>query len=160
MKAVTCIAILFLASLNWGCGGGASGSHSQSPATPSTPSTPTTPKTPSVSSLAITPVSMSIGMGSTQQFVATAQLSDGTTKDMSSSVAWSSSDASVASISGSGLASGAAAGSVTISAQSGTVHGSATLAVTAAAVNLKSIKISPAASPRPLNASQHFPRTA
>ncbi len=150
MKVVSCIAILFLASLNWGCGGGASGTNSQS-------QNSTTP--PTVSSLEISPASTSIGMGSSQQFVATAHLSDGTTKDMSSSVTWSSSDASVASISGGGLASASAAGTVTIGAQSGTIHGSATLAVTAAAVNLTSITISPAASSMPVHTSQQFTAT-
>ena len=160
MKKVTCIAVLILASLNWGCGGGASGSKSQaSGTTGTTGSTGSSNTTPTVSSLAVSPASMSIGMGSTQQFVATAHLSDGTTKDMSSSVTWSSSDATVASIGASGLASGAAAGTVTISAQSGTVHGSATLSVTAAAVNLQSITISPAASSMPINTSQQFTAT-
>jgi len=66
-------------------------------------------------------VSVSIGTGATQQFVATAHLSDGTTSDMSSSVTWSSSDASVAGVSTKGLANGAAVGTVTISAQMGSI---------------------------------------
>jgi len=109
MKLLTCIGVLFLASLNWGCGG--AGKSTQS----------TTTTTPTVSFLQISPVSVSIGTGATQQFVATAHLSDGTTSDMSSSVTWSSSDASVAGVSTKGLANGAAVGTVTISAQMGSI---------------------------------------
>ena len=156
MKKVTFIAVLLLAALNWGCGGVSSGNNSQSSGGGGGTGGG---GTPSVTSVVVTPGSMSIGMGSTQQFVATAHLSDNTTKDVSNSVTWSSSDASVASISGGGLASGVAAGTVTIGAASGTVHGSATLTVSAAAVNLQSITISPAASSMPVNTSQQFTAT-
>ena len=144
MKLLTCIGVLFLASLNWSCGG--AGKSTQS----------TTTTTPTVSFLQISPVSVSIGTGATQQFVATAHLSDGTTSNMSSSVTWSSSDASVAGVSTKGLANGAAVGTVTISAQMGSIKGSATLVVTGAAVNLTSIAISPSASSIPVHTNQQF----
>ena len=145
-KRFTCIGVLLLASLNWGCG--AAGPHSQPPPTTST-----------VSSLEISPTSVAIGMGATQQFAATAHLSDGTTSDLSSSVTWSTSDANVASISGKGLVTGATVGSVTISAQTGGIQASATLVVTGAALNLKSITISPAASSIPVHTTQQFTAT-
>jgi uncharacterized protein YjdB len=102
---------------------------------------------------------VSIGMGATQQFVATAHLSDGTTSDLSSSVTWNSSDANVAGVSAKGLVTGAAVGSVTISAQTAGIQATASLLVTGAALNLKSITISPAASSMPVHTSQQFTAT-
>src|SRR5450756_2416470 len=69
------------------------------------------PSSPSISSIQVTPTSMSIGMGAQQQFTATAHLSDQTTKDVTSSVQWSSSDSNIASIAAGGLATGSASGS-------------------------------------------------
>ncbi|HEX4783190.1 MAG TPA: Ig-like domain-containing protein [Candidatus Sulfotelmatobacter sp.] len=112
-----------------------------------------------MSSIQVSPASMSIGMGAQQQFTATAQLSDGSTKDMTSSVQWSSSDSNIASIAAGGTASGSAAGTVTITAQSGTLQATATLKVSSAASNLASIAISPAASSVAVNTSQQFTAT-
>lgn len=72
---------------------------------------------PKVSSIAVTPANTSISVGATQQYTATCTWSDSSTSNCTSSaVAWSSSDTSKASISPVGLASGIAAGSVTITA--------------------------------------------
>jgi uncharacterized protein YjdB len=98
-------------------------------------------------------------MGSQQQFTATGHLSDGSTKDMTSSVQWSSSDSNIASITAGGTASGSAAGTVTITAQSGTLQATATLKVSAAASSLVSIAISPAASSMPVSTSHQFTAT-
>jgi trimeric autotransporter adhesin len=98
-------------------------------------------------------------MGGTQQFTATAFLSDKTTKDITSSAQWGSSDSSIASIDATGVATGSASGTVTITAKSGTLQANATLNVTAAAANLSSILISPAASSMPVNTSQQFTAT-
>src|ERR1043166_5619862 len=68
MKAAFCIGLLFLASMISSCGGG-SGSQTQS-------------QSPSVSALLISPGSASINTGGLQQFFATAELSDGSSKDM------------------------------------------------------------------------------
>lgn len=115
--------------------------------------------TPTISSIQVSPVSKSIGMGATQQFTATALLSDKTTKNITSSAQWGSSDSSIASIDAAGVATGSASGTVTITAKSGTFQGSATLNVTVAAANLISIVISPAASSMPVNTSQQFTAT-
>ena len=77
--------------------------------------------------------------GASQQFTATGQFSDGSSHALTTSLTWSTSDASVASISSTGLANALVAGVVTITAQSGTITGTATLNVTAAAANLMSI---------------------
>ena len=139
-------AILFLSLLSLvGCSNGATNS-SNSGGSP----------TPTISSIQVSPVSKSIGMGATQQFTATALLSDKTTKNITSSAQWGSSDSTIASIDVAGVATGSASGTVTITAKSGTFQSSATLNVTAAAANLISIVISPATSSMPVNTSQQF----
>src|SRR6266700_3603502 len=144
MKAAFCASLLFLMAMMAGCSSGG-GSKSQ--------------PTVTVSSISVSPASMSIGMGAQQQFIATAHLSDGTTQDVTSTVVWSSSDSSVASIAGGGTATGSAPGTATITAQSGVQLGTATLTVSAAAGNLVAIAISPAALSMPVNTSQQFTAT-
>ncbi len=67
-------------------------------------------------SLAISPSSLSIAVGETQQFLATATFTDGTTEDATTQAAWTSSSQSVATIDSSGLATAVAVGNTTISA--------------------------------------------
>ena len=74
--------------------------------------------------------------GASQQFTATGQFSDGSSRVLTTSLTWSTSDASVASISNTGLANALVAGVVTITAKSGTISGTATLNVTGAARKL------------------------
>ena len=97
--------------------------------------------------------------GASQQFTATGQFSDGSSHVLTTSLTWSTSDASVASISNTGLANALVAGVVTITAQSGTITGTATLNVTAAGANLMSIIVAPAASSIPVNTTQQFSAT-
>jgi uncharacterized protein YjdB len=151
MKAAICVVLLFLAALTCSCGGGSASSSQPQPQAPQ-PSV-------SLSSLEISPASVSIGMGATQQFRATAHYSDGTTKDATTSAQWSSSDSNVASMSSAGMASGTVAGTVTISAQSGSVHAIATLTVTTAASDLISIAITPVGSTMPVHTSQQYMAT-
>lgn len=92
-------------------------------------------------SLAITPANPSIAKGTNQQLTAVGTFSDNTTQDLTSTVIWTSSGASIASITSSGLASALAAGSTTITASSGTVSGSMTLIVTPAV--LVSLSVTP-----------------
>ena len=82
-------------------------------------------------SLAVTPTNPSISAGSQQQFTATGTYKDGSKKNLTSSVTWTSSDPSVATISSAGLATALAAGSTTAKATSGSITGSTTLTVTA-----------------------------
>jgi uncharacterized protein YjdB len=103
-----------------------------------------------LSSIGVSPTSASIVKGTTQQFTATGTYSDSTTKDLSASVTWTSSDDKVVTVSNEvatkGLATAVAVGSATITAtitESGTsVHGGTTLTVTEVA--LKSLALSPA----------------
>ena len=97
--------------------------------------------------------------GASQQFTATGQFSDGSSHVLTTSLTWSTSDISVASISNTGLANGLVAGVVTITAKSGTISGTATLNVTGAGANLMSISVAPAASSIPVHTTQQFSAT-
>jgi YVTN family beta-propeller protein len=88
-------------------------------------------------SIAITPTSPSIADRTTQQFTATGTYTDNSTQNLTASVAWSSSDPAIASISNAagsnGLAAAAGIGTTSISAALGTVASSAaSLTATAA----------------------------
>ncbi len=72
-----------------------------------------------LSSLAISPTTAQIAKGTTQQFTATGTYTDGSTRDLSSQVTWTSSNGTVASINASGLATGTAVGSAQITAAFG-----------------------------------------
>lgn len=82
-----------------------------------------------LTSISVAPASASVIVGASQQFTATANYSNGTHTDVTSSATWTSSNPSAAAVSG-GLATGVAAGSSTITAAFSTKSGSATLAVT------------------------------
>src|SRR5579875_2136636 len=85
----------------------------------------------SLESIAVLPGGPSIEGGMPQQFTAIGTFSDGSTQNVTSSVAWSSTNAAVASINSAGMATGLVPGSTTIQATSGSVTGSTTLTVTA-----------------------------
>jgi hypothetical protein len=93
-------------------------------------------------SIAVTPANPSIAKGATRQFNATGTYSDGSTLDLTSSATWASSNGAVATVTATGLATGAAQGNSQISAGSAGVTGSTTLTVGAAV--LVSIAVTPA----------------
>jgi uncharacterized protein YjdB len=82
----------------------------------------------------VTPAIASVPSGITQAFQATGGFADGTTADLTASVAWSSSEEKIASVSNApgsqGLATGFSAGTVTILATLSGVTGQARLTVT------------------------------
>jgi trimeric autotransporter adhesin len=87
---------------------------------------------PTLVSIAVTPATPSMPLGTFLQFTATGTYTDGSTQNLTSSVAWSSTAASVASISTGGLATGANLGSTTIEATYQSVNGSTQLTVASA----------------------------
>lgn len=94
-------------------------------------------------SIAVTPATATLQLGDTKAFVATGTYSDGSTVNVSTAAAWTSTKPLVATVvSNSGLATGLSAGSTLITATSGGKIGSATLTVSAvtgrAPVNLGS----------------------
>ena len=103
--------------------------------------------------------SPSIAKGTTQQFAATGTYTDGTTADLTPQVTWASANPAVASISGTGLASGLGQGTAGITATLGGVSSPAdTLTVTPAA--LVSINVSPASPSIAKGMTQQFTATA
>jgi len=80
-------------------------------------------------SIAVTPETPEILTGATQQFTATETYSDSSTQDLTSQVTWASSSTTVATIDPSGLATGASAGSTTVSATLDGVSGNTLLTV-------------------------------
>jgi Bacterial Ig-like domain (group 2) len=80
-------------------------------------------------SITVTPATATISVGGTQQFRAIGNYSNGSTSDLTNAITWSSSPKPVASISGSGLATGLKAGTATMTAKSGGISGSASLTV-------------------------------
>jgi uncharacterized protein YjdB len=155
LSAVACI-FTSLLLLN-ACSGGNSGTGNGLASDPGT--------TASLSSIMVTPGAASIQAGSAQQFSAMGTYSDGSSKDITATVQWSSSNASVASVSSSGMANGAASGLTTVIAQSGTVQGTASLTVSSSgggggsSSTLISITVSAAASSIPVNTAQQFTAT-
>lgn len=118
-----CLAVLFLASLAAACGGSDNAPN---------------PQAPSLVSIAVTPADPVMTTGATQQFTATGTYSDSTSTVLTTAVTWSTSNATVSTISNSagteGLATAGATGSSTISALYNGVTGTASLTVAAPAL--------------------------
>jgi hypothetical protein len=112
-------------------------------------------------SIAVTPATSTIASNGTQTFVATGTYSDASTADISASVIWTSSNTSLATMTGA-TANGAGSftgGATTITATLGAISGTATLNVTAASVVLVSIAVTPATPTIAFNGSQTFVAT-
>jgi len=114
-------------------------------------------------SMAITPVTSSIALGTFQKYNAIGTYSDSSTRDISDSVTWSSTSLSVAVISNAGgetngLATSVGVGSTTIKATSGSIgSNSATLTVTSA--TLQSITVTPSNTTIARKSTQQFTAT-
>ena len=75
-----------------------------------------------VSSVTVTGTAPAVG--ATSQFTATATMGDGTTQNVTSQAAWTTSNASIASVSSTGVVTGVGAGSVSVAAVYQSVSGS------------------------------------
>src|SRR4029077_16943677 len=117
--------------------------------------------TSSLVSIAVSPANASISLGTTQQFKATGTFADGSIDDITTSVNWTSSPATVATISDSaptiGLATSTGTGTTTITATSGQISGSTALTVTPAV--LVSLAITPSNPSISLGTTQQFTAT-
>lgn len=121
----------------WGCGG----SRASEPVT--------------LASITVTPANASIQAQATQQFTATGAFSDASSEDITKTVSWTSSDTNKATIQNSGLATGVAGGSVTITAMSAGKTGTATLTISPPPT-LTSVDISPLNPTIAVNGTQQF----
>ena len=114
---------------------------------------------PQLTGISISPASAQIAKGTAQQFTATATYNDGTSPDITSLVAWNSTQSAIATVSSSpgtqGLALAESPGSTSISASLGTVSSSVS-SLTVSNANLLSISVTPAGATVPLATSQQF----
>jgi trimeric autotransporter adhesin len=95
-----------------------------------------------LTAIVVTPPNPSAAVGTKRQFTATGTFSDSTTQDLTTQVAWTSSDPTVATIADTGEATAVAAGTTMITATLDTVTGSTGLTVTTAVV--VSVDVAPA----------------
>ena len=107
-------------------------------------------------SIAVTPGSPSVALGLHQQFVATGTFTDHSTQDISATATWTSSDATVASVSV-GQVTTIKQGSANVSASLNSVSGSTILTVAPAA--LVSVAVTPASASVAKGNKQQFTAT-
>ena len=101
-----------------------------------TPTSPPTPPTPVVTSITLSATSLSFAsLGQTSQLSATVKDQNGATMS-GASVSWSSSAASVATVSSTGLVTGVANGSATITVTSGSASANANASIQQVAVSI------------------------
>jgi uncharacterized protein YjdB len=114
-----------------------------------------------LTSIAVSPATANIAAGATQQFTAKATYSDSSTADVTATVVWTTSNATVMKISSTGLAAAQSSGSVTITATLDSVSGSAsvTVPVPVAVKTLVSIAVSPGTASIAAKAAQQFTAT-
>ncbi len=105
-------------------------------------------------SIEITPTSVNMPIGVTQQFTAIGHYADGTSRDVTQTVVWSSSETSVATINAHGLATSLANGSTSITASLNNISAHATLTVTQA--QLTKIDLTPLNESIPVGLSQQY----
>jgi IPT/TIG domain/Bacterial Ig-like domain (group 2)/Galactose oxidase, central domain len=83
-----------------------------------------------VSSIAVTPSSLSLPIGSVQQYIATVTYSDGSKQSLGPNAAWSSSNTSISTISATGvLTAGNSQGQTTVQAAFGSANSSTTVTI-------------------------------
>ena len=106
-------------------------------------------------SVSVSPAAPAVAIGATQQFVATATYSDGSSRDVTVGAAWTSATPAVATINAAtGLAAGVSAGTSSIAAAYSGKSASATLTVVP--VSLSSIAVMPANPSINVGGSQQF----
>jgi len=149
-QAVSFLVVVAALLAGAGCGSSSAGSSSPGPDPEPNPG-------PHILGLRISPENVSLPLGGHQQFSASANYSDGRSRDVTSSVTWVSASPSVATISNAGLAVSRSVGSDTITASLDTTQASAAFSVTAAVIT--SIVVSPAVASIPRGVTQQFTAT-
>ncbi|MBT9329589.1 Ig-like domain-containing protein [Paracidobacterium acidisoli] len=110
-----------------------------------------------LTSISVVSSNPAMPLGTRQQLTATGTYTDGSTHDLTTSAAWSSTSADVVTSSGGGLVSANSLGSATISAVSAAISGNIDLTVSQA--TLSSISITPASLTMPLAGSHQLSAT-
>jgi len=109
---------------------------------------------PTLSTLTVGPQTPSIQQGSTLQMTATGTYNDGSIKTLTNSAFWSTSDSTIASVGTTGLVTGVAPGTATITAESGTTVGSTSITIQLG--NITSIAVTPTNSTMNQGSTQQF----
>lgn len=113
---------------------------------------------PTLTSVVVSPTSASMGIGKTIQMTAFGTYDDGKRNQIKSGLVWSTSDATIASIDAtSGIATGIAAGSATITGEAQGLSGTATLTIVPSGI--VSIIISPVSASITTGTSKNFTAT-
>ncbi|HET9620428.1 MAG TPA: Ig-like domain-containing protein, partial [Kofleriaceae bacterium] len=102
-----------------------------------------TATTATLTQIDVSPATVTLPVGSTQQLTATGRFSDGTILDLTAQATWTSSAPAIAAVASDGTVTGAAAGDATITARVGAIAGTRTVHVTSAL--LMAIQVTPAA---------------
>ncbi|NGQ97127.1 hypothetical protein G3578_18475, partial [Brevibacillus sp. SYP-B805] len=109
-----------------------------------------------VQSLSVTPASVSLLVGATQQLTVTATYSDGTTKDVTSQATYQAVDPNIATVNASGLLTGIAPGNTTINI----AYAGRTTSVSAKIIAVQSLSVTPASVSLLVGATQQLTVTA
>ncbi|MBK9795219.1 MAG: Ig-like domain-containing protein [Holophagaceae bacterium] len=107
--------------------------------------------------LSISPSGPSLASGATRQLTAMGAYSDGTSRDLTASVTWTSSTPAIATVSGIGLVTGLGVGNAFITAASGGISAQTTATVTPA--TLLSLAITPANASLAVGGTRSFTAT-
>jgi hypothetical protein len=113
--------------------------------------------TPPLIAVTIAPQNAFVSVGKTQQFIATGSYSDGSSRDVTGSVKWASSNPSVASMAITGLATGLSQGTTTIIGSLSGIMASGTLTVSN--LQLQSVSIGPSNPSAPLGEPRQLTAT-
>jgi uncharacterized protein YjdB len=113
---------------------------------------------PTLTTLTVTPLTPSVVAGSTLQLTATGSYDDGSSKNISGTASWSTSDATIATVNTAGLLTGVAQGTATITASSGAVSGTTTATIQIS--GLSSITLTPSNPAVRSGTTQQFIATA
>lgn len=108
--------------------------------------------TPQLTSLTVDPTTVSLTLGETRSLTATGHYDDGSTKNLTASANWTSSDPSVASVNSAGVVTAASTlasppGTANITASSGGFSATSTVTVNTGPLTAITITVSPTANP-------------
>ncbi|PKN48377.1 MAG: hypothetical protein CVU63_05240, partial [Deltaproteobacteria bacterium HGW-Deltaproteobacteria-20] len=107
-----------------------------------------------VVAIEVSPPNASTAPGCTQQFTAVAMFNDGSTAEVTAAAAWTSGSLNTATVDGTGLATGVAPGTTTISATHSGLEGTASFVVVSPA--LYEVTIEPSTATIPVAGTQQF----